>query len=658
MRKIIRNAVAVLIGLIFAIAIVGCNSKGNGSESGEPAVYSVTYDANGGAFYDGETSFVLNDLLDSSFLTTPISPNKSGYKFNGWSKGKYINDYWDFETDTVTNNLTLYAQWEKVDRDYEVQTYAENMKFSYKPDKFATSLSNSPEEVLNESDERIKDIKVANVPAGKKVIYKKRSAGYGLDDLAYYGANNNITYAGALLKLNSEDGNISPLVGIKRKPITLSIGEEGATGVDYQRLQVDKVTVSTVGQAINELAKGFTKEDAQLPFMTALQLTEVKAKEELNAALGLQFNSGSFFNLNTEFDFKNKGTQTYAVLTLKQVYYTVNVDYFNEDGVFSILDDNVTLEQLQNACGGNFCPAYVSSVSYGRIAAITIKSEKSFSEISAGLNIKANVFITSTELDGELTKLSDSTGIEYNWFVYGGSTIGNQEVLNGKNISDMIKSLNQPYDPAKQVGKPISYQISHLSDNTSAKLGFTGEYYYAEIVDDKETYLKPGKSESVSKTFSGEYRVDDNYGDYNAYGAGYIANNKVLSIDISELDLDYIEKSGCSVEIIIDLSIKEQDDGYQEIYVYNAGVDKNAVQRGQGKAIASIEVEHGVGKVNKNYQKYRLTAVVSRGSINGDRMWIAFDSWGRDEDTWYAKDITVTLSKTSKAAHAMYAEKT
>ena len=657
MKKIIKNALVLLICFVFAIAFVGCNSNSNDANDGKPAVYSVTYDANGGSFYDGETSFTVNDLSENAILAMPISPNRSGYTLSGWSKGKYVNDYWDFDTDTVTNNLTLYAQWEKVDRDYEVQTFAESMKYSYKPDKLATNLSDSPTEILDENDERIKDIKVANVPEGKKVIYKKRSAGYGLDDLAYYGANNNITYAGALLKLNSEDGNISPLVGIKRKPITLSIGEEGATGVDYQRLQVDKVASSTVGQAINELAKGFTKEGAQLPFMTALQLTEIKAKEELNAALGLQFNVGNFFNLNSEFDFKGKGTKTYAVLTLKQVYYTVNVDYYNEDGAFSILGDSVTKEQLQNACGVNFCPAYVSSVSYGRIAAITIKSEESFSEISAGLNIKANVFITSTELDGELNKLSRSSGIEYNWFVYGGSTSGNQEVLNGKNIGDMIKSLNQPYDPAKQVGKPISYQISHLSDNTAAKLGFTGDYYYAEIVDSSDVKLHPEKSESVSKTFTGEYRVDDNYGDYTAYGAGYIANNKVLSIDISTLDLEYIKQSDCRVEILIELSIKEKDDGYQEIYVYNAGVDKNLAQKGKGKPIASVEVEHGVGKVNKNYQKYRLTAVIAPESITGEKIWIAFDAWGKDEDTWYAKDISITLSKTSKTACTMYSEK-
>ncbi|MDE7256851.1 MAG: hypothetical protein K2N50_02705, partial [Clostridia bacterium] len=70
-----------------------------------------------------------------------------------------------------------------------------------------------------------------------------------------------------------------------------------------------------------------------------------------------------------------------------------------------------------------------------------------------------------------------------------------------------------------------------------------------------------------------------------------------------------------------------------------------------------VEVEHGVGKVNKNYQKYRLTAVIAPESITGEKIWIAFDAWGKDEDTWYAKDISITLSKTSKTACTMYSEK-
>lgn len=627
-----------------------------------PETYTVTFNANGGKFYNDKTTFDKTNLSYGEKLSEPITPEKENYEFIGWSTDEYLADYWDFEIDTVTGNFTLFAIWqEQVILDAAVQTFAEQQKRASLTNSYSTLLSNSKTVTISkEEGEKLKaDGLLESVdvePEGKEVIYKKRSAAYGIDDLSYYGANNNITYAGSMLKVNLEGTEIAPIVGIKRKPITLSIGLEGATGVDYQRIQVDTITQSTVGQAINQLVKGFTGEKAQLPYMVALQLTEIKAKEEINAALGLSFNVGSYFNLSSEFDFSNKGEQTYAILTLKQIYYTVNVDYFTEEGAFSLLDDSVTSAQLQNACGEGYCPTYVSSVSYGRLAAITIKTSKKFSELNAELNVGGKAWFTETEVEGKFQDIRDDSSIQYNWFVYGGSIDGNQEVLNGKNIYDMLQSLNQPYDPAKQVGVPISYQLSHLADNSSAKIGFVGDYYYAEYVD-VSPKIQDGKTDNVSQSFNVELTVKDNYGDYNAYGAGYIANNNFLRVDISQLDLDYIKNCNNNIELKIELSVKEVDDGYQEVYVYNAGVNKNRVQKGMDKPIASIELEHGVGEKNTTYAKYCLSAVISPESFTNDELWIAFDAWGKNEDTWKAKDITVTLTKTAKAQITMYATK-
>lgn len=438
----------------------------------QPATYTATFNAKGGQFYDGETSFSQTELQYGDKLLNPISPTRDGYDFIGWSIGEYVAKYWDFDTDTVTQDITLYAIWEEsFTRDDGVQSYTMTQKYSNVSRNYITDLRNVPTKTLSadESEQAIASGYIQRMPEleGRKVVYKKRSAEYGIDDLSYYGANNNITYAGSMLRMNQTGTEIAPIIGIKRKPITLSIDLEGSTGVNYQRITVDTITQSTVGQAINQLVKGFTGEQAQLPYMVALRLTEIKAKEEINAALGLSFNVGSFFNFNSEFDFANKGEKTYAMLVLKQIYYTVNVDYMFEEGAFSLLDDGVTVSQLQNACGYGYCPTYVSSVSYGRIAVITIKSDKQFSEISAALSIGGGS-LTKTELESEVDHISNIGGLECNWFVYGGSTSGQQDVLTGKNIKDMLQSLNYPYDPAKQVGLPITYQLSHIADNSSA----------------------------------------------------------------------------------------------------------------------------------------------------------------------------------------------
>ncbi len=48
-----------------------------------------------------------------STLAKPVDPTAKGYHFKGWYKDEACTDLWDFENDTVTENLTLYAKWEK-----------------------------------------------------------------------------------------------------------------------------------------------------------------------------------------------------------------------------------------------------------------------------------------------------------------------------------------------------------------------------------------------------------------------------------------------------------------------------------------------------------------------------------------------------------------
>ncbi|MCM1438730.1 MAG: InlB B-repeat-containing protein [Roseburia sp.] len=44
-------------------------------------------------------------------IIAPDNPKKDGYKFSGWYKDETFENAWNFETDTVTENLTLFAKW-------------------------------------------------------------------------------------------------------------------------------------------------------------------------------------------------------------------------------------------------------------------------------------------------------------------------------------------------------------------------------------------------------------------------------------------------------------------------------------------------------------------------------------------------------------------
>ena len=44
-------------------------------------------------------------------INRPDDPVREGYKFEGWYTDIHLNDAWDFESDTVQGNTSLYAKW-------------------------------------------------------------------------------------------------------------------------------------------------------------------------------------------------------------------------------------------------------------------------------------------------------------------------------------------------------------------------------------------------------------------------------------------------------------------------------------------------------------------------------------------------------------------
>ncbi len=79
---------------------------------------TVTFDANGGEFDDGDTvSYTVNK---GDLINAPQTPNYKGYSFIGWSLSSDGEQLWDFESDTVDQNITLFAIWQKDINEYNV----------------------------------------------------------------------------------------------------------------------------------------------------------------------------------------------------------------------------------------------------------------------------------------------------------------------------------------------------------------------------------------------------------------------------------------------------------------------------------------------------------------------------------------------------------
>ena len=70
--------------------------------------YTVTFNSNGGGAVSQQV------IKKGGKITKPDNPIKDGYTFLGWYKESEFTNLWNFETDTVNSDKTLYAKWEKI----------------------------------------------------------------------------------------------------------------------------------------------------------------------------------------------------------------------------------------------------------------------------------------------------------------------------------------------------------------------------------------------------------------------------------------------------------------------------------------------------------------------------------------------------------------
>lgn len=71
--------------------------------------FTVTFDSRGGSDVPAQ-SRMYGELLE-----VPEPPTREGYTFTGWYTDYACDNLWQVETDTVQDNMTLYAGWVKND---------------------------------------------------------------------------------------------------------------------------------------------------------------------------------------------------------------------------------------------------------------------------------------------------------------------------------------------------------------------------------------------------------------------------------------------------------------------------------------------------------------------------------------------------------------
>lgn len=122
-----------LIAVLAALACVFCSCRSSHDDDDDDDVYTITLDANGGVFTDGEKTKTVTVRIGDSYTLPTDEPIFVGYRLLGWAATSSAEEVDCTETYTPTRDITLYAIWKLVEDDVVVVYQASEKTFVITP---------------------------------------------------------------------------------------------------------------------------------------------------------------------------------------------------------------------------------------------------------------------------------------------------------------------------------------------------------------------------------------------------------------------------------------------------------------------------------------------------------------------------------------------
>ena len=306
------------------------------------------------------------------------------------------------------------------------------------------------------------------------------------DDVAILRPTSGVVYPGALVVGNAGmlDGAPDPLA-LGRAPMTLrldlpGIGEQG-------NIVVDEPSNSTVQSNIDNALEWWNANAYQDGYVNAANstyqaTTSYSSKQmSLDVGLNVEWANGS---VASQFEYESSTTKRVAAMVYKQVFYTVTMD--TPSSPAAVFDSDVTESQAAAAMSSENPPAYVNSVSYGRI--IMFRMETTNTDISIDLDATLEYATGAADGSGSVNSSYDNVlkNSSITIVTIGGNAEVATEAVDVDNIDNWKGALNNVIKGSNAVysrdnpGVPIAYSIRYLKDNSLAKMGYTTDYSIVE----------------------------------------------------------------------------------------------------------------------------------------------------------------------------------
>jgi thiol-activated cytolysin len=289
------------------------------------------------------------------------------------------------------------------------------------------------------------------------------------DQIVAFAANSDSLWPGALVSADSVLTGLFTQIVMPRSQGTISVSLQNIAGTKQATIKAPSLA------SYRDALSGILDSDitGSTPADISSEIEQVHSQEQLNIALGVKASWGlGIASLKTSFNFSDNQTRSRYLVKYMQTYYTVDFDAPRSPS--AVLDASVSLADVQGHMDETRPPAYVSSITYGRMVVFTFESSYSDQEMGAaldfaysgGADVSGNVSVTYKDI------LSKS---KITAFILGGDAgTAVQAIDSYDNLIAFIKAGGNYSKDSP--GAPIAYKLNYLKDNSPARMSETTNY--------------------------------------------------------------------------------------------------------------------------------------------------------------------------------------
>lgn len=348
-----------------------------------------------------------------------------------------------------------------------------------------TGGEESVKEVLEDTSQTIVDGNYTTICKSTTYSLKKN-----FDRVAILRPTTGIVWPGALVKGNQSllDGIPEP-IGIERAPVTFSINLPGMgeNGIRTVKTPASSSIQAAIDSSLewwnnNAYEEGYVNaSNSSFNISTSYSSKQLALDVNLNA----EWATGS---VSSQFNYYSNEQKKVVMAVFKQAFYDVIFDTpTSPDKVFS---EEASLDRVKNIITDAAAPAYIKSVTFGRIIMFRMESTSSYESIdveaafryAAGYSVDGNLESTYEKILREssidLVTIGGNAAVATEP-ISSASTNSASTIL--EKIRGVISGENAVYSK-NNPGVPIAYSVFYLKDNSLAKLGYTTEYTSNECV--------------------------------------------------------------------------------------------------------------------------------------------------------------------------------